>query len=60
LQASSVPELLLLASLVIRGGFFSLKGGVTIAIPATLFVWVASTSLVDAGGRSLGGPESTI
>jgi hypothetical protein len=38
-------HLLLLASFVIRSGFFSLAGGVTIAIPATLFAWITATGL---------------
>ncbi len=57
---AALAHLLLLASLVIRNGFFSLEGGVTIAIPATLFVWIAGTSLVMlAEGRSVG-PKLTI
>jgi hypothetical protein len=42
----SLAHLLLLASLVLRSGFFSLAGGVTIAIPATLFAWITGTALV--------------
>ena len=38
-------HLALLASFVIRRGFFSLDGGVTIAIPATLFAWILATSV---------------
>lgn len=52
---AALAHLLLLASLVVRGGFFSLEGGVTIAIPATLFGWIAATSWVMMGeGRSVG------
>ena len=58
--AAALAHLLLLASLVIRNGFFSLEGGVTIAIPGTLFAWIAGTSWVMlAEGRSVG-PKSTI
>jgi hypothetical protein len=42
--AAALAHLLLLASLVVRTGFFSLEGGVTIAIPGTLFAWIAGTS----------------
>jgi hypothetical protein len=38
-------HLVLLASLVIESGFFSLEGGVIIAIPATLFAWILGTSV---------------
>jgi hypothetical protein len=41
-----VANLVLLASLVIRSGFFSLEGGVIIAIPATLFVWIIAMSVL--------------
>ena len=41
----AVAHLVLLASLLITSGFFSLEGGVTIAIPATLFAWILGTSL---------------
>lgn len=57
---AALAHLLLLASLVIRNGFFSLAGGVTIAIPATLFAWIGGTSWVMlAEGRSVG-RKSTI
>jgi hypothetical protein len=57
---ATLAHLLLLASLVVKTGFFSLEGGVTIAIPATLFAWIAGTSWVMlAEGRSVG-PKSTI
>jgi hypothetical protein len=56
----SVAHLLLLASLVLRSGFFSLAGGVTIAIPATLFAWITGTALVmiavAPSARRLGSP----
>ena len=52
--AAALAHLLLLASLVVRNGFFSLEGGVTIAIPATLFAWIAGTSWVMlTEGRSI-------
>jgi hypothetical protein len=58
--AAALAHLLLLASLLVKNGFFSLEGGVTIAIPATLFAWIAATSWVMlAEGRSVG-PKSTI
>jgi hypothetical protein len=42
---AALAHLVLLASLVIPSGFFSLEGGVIIAIPATLFAWITSTSM---------------
>jgi hypothetical protein len=51
----ALAHLVLLASLVIRGGFLSLEGGVTIAIPATLFAWIIATSIaMTAGARRTG------
>jgi hypothetical protein len=59
-SVAALAHLLLLASLVVRGGFFSLAGGVTIAIPGTLFAWILATSVlllleseVDPNARSL-------
>jgi hypothetical protein len=43
---AAVAHLVLLASLVITSGFFSLQGGVTIAIPGLLFTWITGTSAV--------------
>jgi hypothetical protein len=43
--AAALANLALLASLVIRSGFFSLEGGVIIAIPGTLFVWIIGMSV---------------
>jgi hypothetical protein len=43
---AALAHVVLLASLVITSGFFSLEGGVIIAIPATLFAWIIATSLV--------------
>ena len=43
---AALAHLVLFASLAITSGFFSLEGGVTIAIPATLFAWVIATSIV--------------
>ncbi|HWY19035.1 MAG TPA: hypothetical protein VNY27_10055 [Solirubrobacteraceae bacterium] len=43
---AALAHLVLLPSLVITSGFFSLEGGVTIAIPAALFAWVIATSIV--------------
>ena len=42
---AALAHLVLLASLLVTSGFFSLEGGVTIAIPATLFAWIAGTSV---------------
>jgi hypothetical protein len=41
----AAAHLVLLASLLITSGFLSLEGGVTIAIPATLFAWILGTSI---------------
>jgi hypothetical protein len=43
---AALAHLVILASLVIPSGFFSLQGGVIIAIPATLFAWILGTSIV--------------
>jgi hypothetical protein len=43
---AALAHLVLLASLLITSGFFALEGGVTIAIPATLFAWILATSIV--------------
>ena len=43
---AALAHVALLASFVIGSGFFSLEGGVVIAIPATLFAWIIATSLV--------------
>ena len=37
---AAVAHLMLLASFVVRDGFFSLQGQVISAIPATLFIWI--------------------
>ncbi|HEY8814536.1 MAG TPA: hypothetical protein VIP57_05460 [Candidatus Dormibacteraeota bacterium] len=42
---AAVAHVALLASFVIEDGFFSLEGGVIIAIPATLFAWILGTSV---------------
>jgi hypothetical protein len=44
--AAALANLMLLASLVIRSGFLSLEGGVIIAIPGTLFVWIIGMSVM--------------
>jgi hypothetical protein len=50
---AALAHLLLFASLLITSGFFSLEGGVTIAIPATLFAWIFGMSvMMVAAGRS--------
>ncbi len=57
--AAALANLVLLASLVIRSGFFSLEGGVTVAIPGTLFVWIIGMSVTmmrtDRSAASIGG-----
>jgi hypothetical protein len=42
----ALAHIVLLASLVISSGFFSLQGGVIIAIPAMLFAWITATSII--------------
>ena len=42
---AALAHIMLLASLLIPSGFFSLEGGVTIAIPATLFAWIVGTGV---------------
>lgn len=50
---AALAHIVLLASLLITSGFFSLEGGVTIAIPATLFAWIVGTSIaMMAGGQT--------
>lgn len=56
----ALAHLLLLASLAVEAGFFSLEGGVTIAIPATLFAWIAGTSSVMVAEDRSMALESTI
>ena len=51
----AVAHLVLLASLAITSGFFSLEGGVVIAIPGTLFAWIVSMSVVMISGDQLNG-----
>ncbi|MGN6254481.1 MAG: hypothetical protein ACTHO8_05805 [Solirubrobacterales bacterium] len=51
--AVALAHLLLLASLAIRSGFFSLEGGVTIAIPAILFAWILATSIAMLTKKSM-------
>jgi hypothetical protein len=43
---AAAAHLVLLASLVITSGFFSLEGGVTIVIPGLLFAWITGVSIV--------------
>lgn len=43
---AALAHLVLVASLVIPKGFFSLQGGVIIAIPAVLFAWILATSIL--------------
>jgi hypothetical protein len=55
--AAALANLALLASLVVRSGFFSLEGGVIIAIPGMLFVWILAMSIVLLRGRIAGEDE---
>jgi hypothetical protein len=47
-------HVVLLASFVVTGGFFSLQGQVITAIPATLFVWILGTgvAMLRSGERA--------
>jgi hypothetical protein len=42
---AALAHVVLLASLLVPSGFFSLEGGVTIAIPTTLFAWIVGTGV---------------
>lgn len=42
---AAAAHLALLFSFVVPSGFFSLEGGVIVAIPATLFAWIGATSV---------------
>jgi hypothetical protein len=57
--AAALANLMLLASLIIRSGFFSLEGGVIIALPGTLFVWIIGMSVTmiraDRSAAAIGG-----
>jgi hypothetical protein len=54
---AAATHVALCASFYVRDGFFSLEGAVIIAIPATLFAWIAGTSVAMlAGDRALGVP----
>lgn len=50
---AAVAHVAILASFFPETGFFSLEGGVIVAIPATMFVWLAytSASLARASGE---------
>jgi hypothetical protein len=54
---ATLANLGLLASLVVRSGFFSLEGGVIIAIPATLFARILGMSVVLLKGGIAGDSE---
>jgi hypothetical protein len=43
---AALAHIVLLTSLVIPSGFFSLEGGVIIVIPAMLFAWITGMSIV--------------
>jgi hypothetical protein len=51
---AGVAHLLLPGSLIVGSGFFSLEGGVTIAVPATLFAWIVATSAAMLADRRPG------
>ena len=53
---AALAHIMLLASLLITSGFFSLEGGVTIAIPAVLFAWIVGTSIAMIAGGQTEGP----
>jgi len=55
--AVAAAHLVLLASLVVTNGFFSLEGGVTIAIPGLLFTWITAVSIVLLRTTGDGGHE---
>lgn len=44
--AGAIAHLALLSSFAVNRGFFSLEGGVIIAIPGTLFAWILATSVI--------------
>jgi hypothetical protein len=46
---AALAHLALIASFVVRSGFFSLEGWATTAIPATLFAWIMGTSIAMMG-----------
>lgn len=50
----------LLASFLVRGGFFSLEGGVIIAIPATLFAWIVGTTVAMKAFARSGAPAASV
>jgi len=41
----ALAHVALLASFVVADGFFSLEGGVILAVPATLFAWIVGTGI---------------
>jgi hypothetical protein len=51
---AALAHIVLLASLVIPGGFFSLEGGVIIAIPGLLFAWIIVTSIALLSAKTTG------
>lgn len=46
----ALAHVVLLASFVVIGGFFSLQGAVIIVIPGTLFAWIAGTGIAMLAG----------
>jgi hypothetical protein len=51
--AGVIAHIVIAASFLFRTGFFSLEGGVIVAVPATLFGWLllASVALLRVGAR---------
>jgi hypothetical protein len=47
----AIAHVAILASFLPRTGFFSLEGGVIVAIPATMFLWMLVTSVALVGAR---------
>jgi hypothetical protein len=41
----AVAHVVIAASFLLPSGFFSLEGGVIVAVPVTLFLWILATSL---------------
>lgn len=55
----AIAHVALLASFVVTSGFFSLQGAVIIAIPGTLFAWIAGTGVAMlAADRTAAGSDS--
>ena len=55
---AAVAHVGLLASFIVEDGFFSLQGEVIMAIPATLFAWIAATGVAMVRAGPVGAPTS--